>query len=582
MNKKKVSYILGISCILLIYALHFFIQIFDPLENKFYDYRLKLKSGKQPSGEIIIAAIDEESLSHLGRWPWDRSVHAKFINVLRKSGVKVILFDVLFVEKSNAESDRSLVEATKKSGNVIHEVLFDFVAFNVARKYPLVKGLEESSLKIGSPNVFPETDGVLRRMKPVFEYDNRFYDHVSVAVASAYLNKPWQDLLRNVPLDNDGEMLINYYGQYQTFKYVSYYDILSGKIAKSELEGKIVLVGYAAAGLGDRHVSPFGIMPGIESIANNINAFLNSDFISSSSKGFNLFVFILVGCLLTFLLPKLSAWKSTLLTLLIFVVWTGVVIYYFIGRNVWVEYMPTASLIFVLYLSITSWRFVTEEKEKRWLKKTFGQYLSPAVINEIMKNPDALSLGGKRLEMTVLFSDIRGFTTISEASTPEEIVALLNEYLTKMTEIVFKYEGTLDKFIGDAVMAFWNAPIPQKDHPIRAVMCAVEMIEELRKLQEKWRAEKKPVIDIGIGVNTGDMVVGNMGSIERMDYTIIGDNVNLGARLESLNKEYKTHIIISESTYGYVKDIVDAKSLGAAKVKGKEKAVQIYKVEGRL
>jgi len=270
-----------------------------------------------------------------------------------------------------------------------------------------------------------------------------------------------------------------------------------------------------------------------------------------------------------------------MLTASVFVIWLATTFYYFICKQVWVEYTPVALLIIFIYILITTWRFFTEEKEKRWLKKTFGQYLSPAVINEIMKSPDALALGGKRQEMTVLFSDIRGFTTISEASSPEEVVALLNEYLTKMTEIVFKYQGTLDKFIGDAVMAFWNAPVEQKDHPRRAVLCAIDMIEELKKLQVKWRAEGKPVLDIGIGVNTGDMVVGNMGSLERMDYTVIGDNVNLGSRLESLNKEFKTHIIISESTYNNVRDIVNARSLGSTKVKGKEKAVQIYGVEGR-
>ena len=582
MHKKKISYILGLLCVLMVYALHFQLRMFYELESRSYDYRLEFKSGKKPSDKIIIAAIDEESLSQLGRWPWDRSVHAKFIDVVKKAGAKVVLLDVLFAEKSSANSDRALIDAAKKAGNVVCEVFFDFSGKTITKKHPLIEGLEESASCVGSPNVFPETDGVLRKVRPVFFYEGKIYTHITISVASAYLNKPWQDLTRNLPLDDNAEMLVNYYGPFGTIRYLSYYDILAGKIDNSELKDKIILVGYAAAGLGDRHVTPFGIMPGIETIASNINALLNSDFIKYSSQTANIIIFLFVGCMLTIVLPKLSAWKSTLLTASVFVIWTAITYYYFTYRNTWIEYTPIALLILSLYVLITSWRFMTEEKEKRWLKKTFGQYLSPSVINEIMKNPDALALGGKRQEMTVLFSDIRGFTTISEASSPEEIVALLNEYLTKMTEIVFKYQGTLDKFIGDAVMAFWNAPIPQKDHPGRAVMCAVEMIEELKILQEKWRAEKKPIIDIGIGVNTGDMVVGNMGSIERMDYTVIGDNVNLGARLESLNKEYKTHIIISESTYNHVKDIVKTKPLGSAKVKGKEKLVQIYNVEGRL
>ncbi|MDD5688573.1 MAG: adenylate/guanylate cyclase domain-containing protein [Elusimicrobia bacterium] len=578
MKQKKIGYILGILSILVILVCDI-LGVFQLLEYKSYDYRLRLRGLKNPTGEIVIAAIDESSLEKLGRWPWDRSVHAKLIDKLVKAGVKTIGFDVMFLEKSNAQSDNILAEAMKRSKRCVNEILFEINKGVVVNAKPLLKEMEDGSLSLGSPNIFPEIDGVVRKVKPVIEYQGKLYPHISVAVASAYLNKPWQDLVKNLPLDANDELLINYCGEFETYKYISYYKIIRGEVDEKLLKNKIVLVGYAAAGLGDRHVTPFSpTMPGIETIANNINAFINSDFISYSNVLTSLLIIIIVGGILVFFLPKLSPWKSTLLAVLVFAVWSWVCRYYFIEKKIWIEYVPTTFLIFLTYISITAWRFITEEKEKRWLKKAFGQYLSPLVINEIMKNPDALALGGKRQEMTVLFSDIRGFTTISEASTPEEVVALLNEYLTKMTEIVFKHEGTLDKFIGDAVMAFWNAPIPQKDHAQRAVLCGVEMIQELKKLQDKWRAEKRPIIDIGVGINTGDMVVGNMGSIERMDYTIIGDNVNLGARLEGLNKEFRTHIIVSESTYLHVKDIVKTKPLGTTKVKGKEKAVEIYEV----
>lgn len=578
MKKKSIGYLLGVLTILIILVLNF-LGIFELLEYKSYDFRLKLRDRKNPTGEIVIAAIDEDSLDKLGRWPWDRSVHAELIEKLITAGVKTIGFDVLFIEKSNPSSDKLLSNAMAKSKRCVNEILFEVVKGVAVKKKPPIEDIIKSSIILGSPNIFPETDGVVRKMKPVIEYQGALYPHISVAIASAYLNKPWQELVRNLSLDGNGEMLINYCGEFETFRYISYSKILDGDFDCKLFKNKIVLIGYAAAGLGDRHVTPFSpAMPGIETIANNINSFINSDFVSYPNTWAGFLSVIIVGLILTFFLPKLSPWKSTLLTVFIFILWAYISNYYFANRKIWLEYVPTASLVIFSYISITSWRFITEEKEKRWLKKAFGQYLSPIVINELQKNPDALTLGGKRQTMTVLFSDIRGFTSISEASTPEKIVALLNEYLTKMTEVVFKYEGTLDKFIGDAIMAFWNAPLVQKDHAQRAVFCAIDMMDELAKLQQKWRTEKRSVIDIGVGINTGEMIVGNMGSIERMDYTVIGDNVNLGSRLEALNKEFKTHIIISESTYSYVKNMVKTKPLGSTKVKGKEKPVEIYEV----
>ena len=211
----------------------------------------------------------------------------------------------------------------------------------------------------------------------------------------------------------------------------------------------------------------------------------------------------------------------------------------------------------------------------------FSSYVSKRIVDELIKDPSKATLGGDRKEITVLFSDIRGFTSFSEKHQPEEVVKLLNEYLGAMTEIVFDYEGTLDKFVGDAIMALWGAPVGQPDHADRAVRCALAMIERLKQLQAKWAAEGKYVIDIGIGINTGDMVVGNMGAEgKKMDYTVIGDNVNLGARLEGLTRQYNNHIIISEFTYEKVKDIVQVNELGSVTVKGKQKPVRIYDLVG--
>jgi adenylate cyclase len=226
------------------------------------------------------------------------------------------------------------------------------------------------------------------------------------------------------------------------------------------------------------------------------------------------------------------------------------------------------------FLTIVVYREMTESRDKRRIRSMFGTYVSPRVVDQILDNPP--ELGGVDKDITVFFSDIRGFTTLSESMSPQELVAILNRYLTAMTDIILKYEGTLDKYEGDAIMCFWGAPLPQEDHALRACRCAVEQIAALRELNRELPMDIS--LDIGIGINSGRMTVGNMGSMQRMDYTLIGDNVNLGARLEGTNKQYKTNIIISENTFGLVKDQVIARELDNIRVKGKNKPVLIYEL----
>jgi adenylate cyclase len=248
--------------------------------------------------------------------------------------------------------------------------------------------------------------------------------------------------------------------------------------------------------------------------------------------------------------------------------------------KIWLNLIYPVLTMLAIYVFITVYRYVTEEREKKKIRGAFQYYLTASVMNEILKDPTRLKLGGQKKNLTVMFSDIRGFTTISESLTPEQLVHLLNEYLTAMTDIVFKYEGLLDKYIGDAIMAVWGDPIDQPDHAVRGCKTALEMMAALKPLQAKWEAEGWPHIDIGIGVNTGDMTVGNMGSKMRFDYTVMGDSVNLGSRLEGTNKEYGTHIIISEFTYAQVKDQMLCRELGSVRVKGKKLPVKIYELLG--
>jgi adenylate cyclase len=250
----------------------------------------------------------------------------------------------------------------------------------------------------------------------------------------------------------------------------------------------------------------------------------------------------------------------------------------FYKLNVWLNLVyPFLSMI-LIYLGITIYHYIQEEREKRRIRGAFQYYLNASVINAILKNPEKLTLGGVKKELSVLFSDIRGFTSIAENLPPQELVNLLNEYLTAMTRKVFQYDGLLDKYIGDAIMAIFGAPLDQPDHARRACLTALEMIDELRKLQIKWKEEGRPEMNIGIGISSGDMVVGNMGSNMRFDYTVMGDMVNLGARLEGANKEYGTNIIISELTYEAVKDDLWCRKLDWVRVKGKARPVMIYEL----
>jgi adenylate cyclase len=237
--------------------------------------------------------------------------------------------------------------------------------------------------------------------------------------------------------------------------------------------------------------------------------------------------------------------------------------------------------VFVSFAAITAWRLVVEERRSREIRNQFSRYVSKAIVDELLKDPGKIKLGGQLKEVTILFSDVRGFTAMSETMSAEDVVSILNEYLTAMVDIVIANDGTLDKYVGDAVMAVWGSPLEDLKHREKSVACAVQMMEKLEELRAKWTAEGKPPIDIGIGLNSGHVVAGNMGHLHyKMDYTVIGDDVNLAARLESANKELKSHVLISESTYEGCKDLVEVVEHAPMKVKGKEKPVPIFEVVG--
>ena len=372
-------------------------------------------------------------------------------------------------------------------------------------------------------------------------------------------------------------------GPSKTFPHYSIHDIIKGKIPVDKLRNKIVLVGVTATAVYDLRVTPFSpVYPGVEIHANVIDNILHQNFLifSSMIRFIDIIAIIAFGLAMGLIIPRLRAVWGAFVALFIICVFIAVNLCAFFQFNICLNLVYPVLTMMVIYMGITIYRYIKEEREKKKIRGAFQYYLTASVINEMLKDPTKLKLGGDKKDLSVLFSDIRGFTTISEKLTPEELVRLLNEYLTVMTNIVFKYDGLLDKYMGDAIMAVFGAPLYQPDHAKRACLTALEMMSELQKLQKKWQAEERPVLNIGIGINTGDMVVGNMGSEMRFDYTVMGDMVNLGSRLEGINKEYGSNIIISEFTYAVVQDSMSCRDLDLVRVKGKNKPVKIFELLG--
>ena len=388
---------------------------------------------------------------------------------------------------------------------------------------------------------------------------------------------------RFIPTDENGQMLINYLGPAKTFRHYSISDILARKTPPGSFKDKIVLVGATAVGIYDLRNTPFSpVFPGVEIHANVIDNILRGEFINKPkwTRLYDVISIVAIGFLIGFVVPRLGAIRGMLFALVLFTIHILSSYWLFSHHRIWASMVYPLLTGVLVYTCMTVYHYITEERERKKIRGAFSYYVSGSVVSEMLKNPEKLKLGGDKKDLSVLFSDIRGFTTISEGLTPEELVHLLNEYLTVMTNVVFKHDGTLDKYMGDAIMAVYGAPLDQPDHPHRACRSALDMIGELKKLNEKWIREGKKPLDIGIGINTGMMMVGNMGSEQRFDYTVMGDAVNLGSRLEGANKNYQTNVLISEFTQERVKDSFVCMELDSVQVKGKLRPVRIFQLVG--
>jgi len=331
-------------------------------------------------------------------------------------------------------------------------------------------------------------------------------------------------------------------------------------------------------------VTPFDTgLPGVEIHATVIDNILQGDFIHQPDWiwAVNIPTIILMALIPGLLIPRLSPLRGVPISMgLLFICMVGNW-YFLVNQKMWMNLVYPMLVFFGVFVAVTVYQYVTEEREKRKIRNAFQFYVSAGVVNEILKDPGKLKLGGERKVLTVLFSDIRGFTHLSETIPPDTLTKLLNLYLTPMTVTVFKYQGTLDKYMGDAIMAIFGAPLEQNDHAEKACHTALDMVEALKDLQKSWEIDGVPEISIGIGINTGPMSVGNMGSNMLFDYTVVGDHVNLGSRLEKLNREYDTNIIISEFTHQHIKDTFVCRELDIVRVRGRREPVRIFELLGR-
>jgi len=529
-----------------------------------------------PSGAIAIVAIDDSSLQAVGRWPWDRTVHAQLVDKL--SQAKVVGVDVAFFEPSSSESDRALAQAISRAGNVILPI--EYTSFEQQGDKLVGKGLlqpipeiRSSAKGFGYINVVTDADGVSRSVNVGV---GGSYDAFTHALFQAYTGTKY-----TFPQDR---LLIDFVGPPGSFKYVSAKDVLSGAVPASFFKGKIVLVGATSPDLHDDHIVPTSEgkrMPGVELHANVVQQLLTGNFIYRQDS-LSAALVMLVGAVLAvvlFLRLRLWAAAAALLALCVAYYFLSIVAFELVGILPNLLFPPLSAL--AAFGIVLGYSYLFESKQRKFVSDAFSKYVSPGVMAHILANPEKLKLGGEKTRITIFFSDVRGFTSLSEKLTPEKLVHLLNQYLTEMTRLVMTHDGTVDKFIGDAVMALWGVPLRDHRQASKACECSLRMMEKLKELNTKWKAAGSPEIEIGVGLNTGEAIVGNMGSFERFDYTAMGDSVNLASRLEGLNKEYKTHIIVSESTKTEAGNDFLFRELDLVAVKGKKEPVRIYELVGR-
>jgi len=608
-------------------------------ELKSMDLMMRLRGPAPADARVVVCDIDAAGVDHYGQWPWPRPVLAALVDRLSADGAQVIAFDVVFSEPSRAGAaeDQTLAASLKRAGNVIlgyyfrretrHEgtparyggspenirdsaieqVIEPAGGFPIPERpevEPNIDLLAGAADSQGFFSIDPDPDGVVRHYPLISRHRGAFYPALAVRAVQRALDgsplalTPYQGNLslltlagREIPGDESGRLWVNYRGPAGAFTTVSALEVIEGQARPGTFRDRIVFIGASETGIADLRATPMAsVVPGVEVHATVADNLLNGRFIHDTALhlAISLLAVLLIGPLVGLLVsifrrPLLGFGVAALVTLS----WLAATWIAFVRFHAHLQGVYPFVAASLAYVGASVYQAVFVEAKARQIKKTFQQFVSAAVVEEMLQDPDRVKLGGERREMTVLFSDVRGFTSLSEKMEPEQVVRFLNEFLTPMTQIVLDAGGTLDKYMGDALMAFFGAPTHQPNHAGRACRAALRMRTELARLNAIWKMEGilpavAGEVGIGIGLNSGIMSVGNMGSEAVFDYTVIGDNVNLGSRLEALNKGYGTQILMSEFTAAAAGEDFLTRELDRVRVKGKQTPVTIYELVGRV
>jgi adenylate cyclase len=583
------------------------------------------------SSQVVVATLSQADLDFCQKqgvsWPWPRQLYAPIIEFCQRGGARAVIFDVLYTEASvyGADDDQRLAEAMKASGRVVlpffltreskgagpqDQEVFDRASLTIKGAPPAgltmyqgmttpIPPLLTAAATLGNVECGPDPDGIYRRLPLVSVCQGHFLPLLSFG-AFCHFEAPgeWRfkngDLVRRdyrVPLDQEGRLLLRFRGPGHSFKRLSVANIIQSEerlkhglapfYKPEDLAGKWVLVGFTAPGLMDLKPTPLApVYPGVELHATLLDNLLKGDFLRTTPPWL-IWVWALgLACVVTLaVLFSARLWTTLAALAVLLAVNVGGSLLAF-RASWWADPVAPGVALGLAFVLAAAYSYATEGRQKLAIRRMFSFYMSEKVIAHLMSHPELLNLGGERRHVTLFFSDLAGFTTISERLSAEKVVGLLNDYLSSMTDIILDEEGTVDKFEGDAIMAFWGAPLPQEDQALRACRAALRQQAALADLNRHFEELGLPPLAMRIGLHTGEAVVGNLGSEKRFDYTVIGDTVNLASRLEGVNKFYDTNILASETTMAACGDDVLFREVDRVAVKGKETAVAVYQPLG--
>ncbi|MGA1823208.1 MAG: CHASE2 domain-containing protein [bacterium] len=576
-------------CVMALYSIR--VPFLEGFEAKTYDLRFRTMRGpRTPSPNIAIIAIDERSIKEIGRFPWSRKNYTRLIDIVTKAGAKALLMDVFFPEEESPDIDAGFAAAIERSKIVTLSMAFQFAPDgSIVGNTSSIPLLEKAARNSAHMNFSPDEDGVNRWTRVAITYQEKYYPSLGLAGAmealglGAFLIDDYEVLLgdRIIPTDFDNRMLINYRGPPGMYETFSFSDILQGRIAPEKLKNKILFLGATALGIYDMRVSPFfHNTPGVEIHATIADNIIKGDFIRRGGFEmlFDLFFIFFLGFAVYLIALKMRPNRALPFVVVCGMLYIGFAYCMFCAGR-WISMIYPCLSLFLTYSVIAYVRFVFLDKKERKIRSMFSSYVSKKVVDQLVQNPELARIGGDSRTITVMFSDVKGYTAYSEKRHPSEVVNILNEYLAAMTKVIMEHDGTLDKFLGDGIMAYWGAPIAQANHPELAVKCILSMMSELEKLQEKWSSEGTEPFFFRIGINTGEVIAGNIGAEgKKMEYTVIGDNVNLSSRLEGAAKYYGVTAVVSESTYQLTKEGFIYRELDTIRVVGKQLPIKIYEL----